>query len=74
MTKGQEMQSSLRRYQLLFGPIVSMDEDGGASSAWRANTLKFTRQNIVFKIVSLLIVLCVANVRYESMILGEILA
>ena len=44
MTKVQEIQSSLRRYQLLFGPIVSMDEDDrgadsrGASSAWRANT------------------------------------
>ena len=57
-----------------------MDEDdrgadsGGASSAWRANTLKFTRQNIVVKIVGLLIVVCVANVRYESMILAKISA
>ena len=49
-----------------------MDEDdrggdpGGASSAWRANTLKFTRQNIVVKILSLLVAVWVANVRYST--------
>lgn len=47
---------------------------GAASSAWSANTLDTTRQNIVVKIVSLLIVIHIANLRYETMVFSETLA
>ena len=36
---------------------------GAASSAWRANTWVFTMQNIEVKIVSILIVVCVVNLK-----------